>query len=233
MVSDAKKKKAASKQAGNKTASRSTAGTLPKAGTPSASTDQLAALDITTHGAEEASDRTVTGVLTSHPQSRDIHVESVTLLFHGHQLLEDSKLELNYGRCERPSEQDRFQGVGTRACGCRGKPGFRYGGWVLLTRSGLEKVRERIVLKLFIIRTRVDYARRMLTTWRKGVKISQRFNAGMSDRRSSTNFRVVHTLFKRVMLSTLLALSLAVRLMVRQSHAHRFVSCTAAAAIML
>lgn len=107
MVSDAKKKKAASKKAGNKTASRSTAGTLAAAAreaSPNASTDQLAALDITDGGGagaggEEGSDRTVTGVLTSHPQSRDIHVESVTLLFHGHQLLEDTKLELNYGRC--------------------------------------------------------------------------------------------------------------------------------------
>ena len=102
MVSDAKKKKAASKKAGNKIASRSTAGSLASAAaSPSVSTDQLAALDITDGGSggpDEGSDRTVTGVLTSHPQSRDIHVESVTLLFHGHQLLEDTKLELNYGR---------------------------------------------------------------------------------------------------------------------------------------
>lgn len=31
-------------------------------------------------------------------QSRDIHLESFTLLFHGHELLTDAKLELNYGR---------------------------------------------------------------------------------------------------------------------------------------
>lgn len=112
MVSDAKKKKAASKKAGNKTASGSTAGTLTTAareGTPNASTDQLAALGLADGGYggnEEASDRTVTGVLTSHPQSRDIQVESVTLLFHGHQLLEDTKLELNYGRCALKSPSD-------------------------------------------------------------------------------------------------------------------------------
>ena len=101
MVSDAKKKKAASKKANNKVVSRSTAGTLSgasKDATPNASTDQLAALDISQNGAEDESGRTVTGVLTSHPQSRDIHIESVTLLFHGHQLLEDTKIELNYGR---------------------------------------------------------------------------------------------------------------------------------------
>ena len=43
-------------------------------------------------------DRATTGVLTSHPQSRDIHFEQFTLLFHGHELLADAKLELNYGR---------------------------------------------------------------------------------------------------------------------------------------
>ena len=83
-------------------ASKSTAGTLSNASkeaTPNASTDALAALDINgTNGAEEVSDRTVTGVLTSHPQSRDVHIESVTLLFHGHQLLEDTAIELNHGR---------------------------------------------------------------------------------------------------------------------------------------
>lgn len=117
MVSDAKKKKAASKKAGNRVASGSTAGTLSNASkeaTPNASTDQLAALGITDVGGaaagDEASDRTVTGVLTSHPQSRDIHIESVTLLFHGHQLLEDTKLELNYGRCA-PAHHGSIKGA--------------------------------------------------------------------------------------------------------------------------
>ena len=83
-------------------ASKSTAGTLSNASkeaTPNASSDALAALDLQgANGAEEISDRTVTGVLTSHPQSRDVHIESVTLLFHGHQLLEDTAVELNHGR---------------------------------------------------------------------------------------------------------------------------------------
>lgn len=35
---------------------------------------------------------------TTKKQSRDIHLESFTLLFHGHELLADAKLELNYGR---------------------------------------------------------------------------------------------------------------------------------------
>ena len=54
-------------------------------------------------------DRSTTGVLTSHPQSRDIHFESFTLLFHGHELLADSKLELNYGR--------RYGLLGPNGCG--------------------------------------------------------------------------------------------------------------------
>jgi hypothetical protein len=32
------------------------------------------------------------------PQARDVHLESFTLLFHGHELLTDAKLELNHGR---------------------------------------------------------------------------------------------------------------------------------------
>lgn len=54
-------------------------------------------------------DRSTTGVLTSHPQSRDIHFESFTLLFHGHELLQDATLELNYGR--------RYGLLGPNGCG--------------------------------------------------------------------------------------------------------------------
>jgi len=50
------------------------------------------------HAAEDTGDRSCTGILTSHPQSRDIQFEKFTLLFHGHMLLEDTNLELNYGR---------------------------------------------------------------------------------------------------------------------------------------
>lgn len=44
------------------------------------------------------SNRACTGVITSHPQSRDIQIESLTLLFHGHELLMDTELHLNFGR---------------------------------------------------------------------------------------------------------------------------------------
>ena len=47
----------------------------------------------------ESDARTVSAVITSHPLSRDVHIEQFTLLFHGHELLMDAKLELNHGRC--------------------------------------------------------------------------------------------------------------------------------------
>lgn len=47
---------------------------------------------------DDGGERSCTGILTSHPQSRDVHFEKFTLLFHGHMLLEDTDLELNYGR---------------------------------------------------------------------------------------------------------------------------------------
>lgn len=50
------------------------------------------------HANGDTGERSCTGILTSHPQSRDIQFEKFTLLFHGHMLLEDTNLELNYGR---------------------------------------------------------------------------------------------------------------------------------------
>ncbi|GLJ41106.1 hypothetical protein SUGI_0851460 [Cryptomeria japonica] len=55
------------------------------------------------------SDRTCTGVLCSHPLSRDIHIESLSVTFHGHELIVDSELELNYGR--------RYGLLGLNGCG--------------------------------------------------------------------------------------------------------------------
>jgi ATP-binding cassette subfamily F protein 2 len=42
--------------------------------------------------------RVSTGVLESDPRSRDIHISSFSLRYHGVELLQDSDLELNYGR---------------------------------------------------------------------------------------------------------------------------------------
>ncbi|KAJ0022809.1 hypothetical protein NQD34_014943 [Periophthalmus magnuspinnatus] len=42
--------------------------------------------------------RAVTGVLASHPNSTDVHISSLSLTFHGMELLSDTSLELNSGR---------------------------------------------------------------------------------------------------------------------------------------
>ena len=55
------------------------------------------------------SDRVVTGVLDSLETSRDIKMSSVSLLFHGKVLIQDSQLELNYGR--------RYGLLGENGCG--------------------------------------------------------------------------------------------------------------------
>ena len=106
MVSDAKKKKAAAKKVNvlknivkNETAANKVA---------------EEAENINSNGQAEGADgvpmdrqleemvlseRTCTGILTSHPQSRDIQFENFSLLFHGHELISDTNLNLNYGRC--------------------------------------------------------------------------------------------------------------------------------------
>jgi len=55
------------------------------------------------------SDRVVTGVLDSIATSRDIKMSSVSLLFHGKVLIQDSQVELNYGR--------RYGLLGANGCG--------------------------------------------------------------------------------------------------------------------
>lgn len=47
---------------------------------------------------KKAEARAVTGVLASHPNSTDVHINSLSLTFHGQELLMDTSLELNSGR---------------------------------------------------------------------------------------------------------------------------------------
>ncbi|CAL5000481.1 unnamed protein product [Urochloa decumbens] len=108
MVSEASKKKAAQKKAaaaakrGAKApAAPSSSSSSKKGGAAPNSIDAVAALKL--------SDRTCTGVLASHPLSRDIHIDSLSLTFHGHDLIVDSELELNYGR--------RYGLLGLNGCG--------------------------------------------------------------------------------------------------------------------
>lgn len=51
----------------------------------------------------------VTGVLLSHPESRDLHLGQISLRFHGAELLTDAKVELNCGR--------RYGLLGPNGCG--------------------------------------------------------------------------------------------------------------------
>lgn len=50
-----------------------------------------------------------TGVLASHPESRDVHIENFSITFHGVELLADTRLELNCGR--------RYGLLGLNGCG--------------------------------------------------------------------------------------------------------------------
>ena len=38
------------------------------------------------------------GVLSSHPASRDVHIDNFSLTFHGAEIFVDTRLELNCGR---------------------------------------------------------------------------------------------------------------------------------------
>jgi ATP-binding cassette subfamily F protein 2 len=56
-----------------------------------------------------AKHRAVTGVLASHPDSRDVHLDGFTITFHGAELVKDAKVELNCGR--------RYGLIGLNGCG--------------------------------------------------------------------------------------------------------------------
>lgn len=106
MVSDASKKKAAQKKAAAAAKRGGKAAATSKAAVAVAqSVDKLAdgVSDI------QISDRNCTGVLCSHPMSRDVRIESLSVTFHGHDLIVDSILELNYGR--------RYGLLGLNGCG--------------------------------------------------------------------------------------------------------------------
>ncbi|KAF3642026.1 ATP-binding cassette sub-family F member 2 [Capsicum chinense] len=111
MVSDAAKKRDAQKKAaaaarrGGKGAATSKAAAAKGAAAESNGVDSLA----NGIGDLKISDRTCTGVLCSHPLSRDIRIESLSVTFHGHDLIVDSELELNYGR--------RYGLLGLNGCG--------------------------------------------------------------------------------------------------------------------
>ncbi|KAK2370885.1 ABC transporter F family member [Trifolium repens] len=107
MVSEASKKKAAQKKA----AAAAKRGSKVPASAASSKIASEKAVDSVANGIGDIqiSDRTCTGVLCSHPLSRDIRIESLSVTFHGHDLIVDSELELNYGR--------RYGLLGLNGCG--------------------------------------------------------------------------------------------------------------------
>jgi ATP-binding cassette subfamily F protein 2 len=84
---------------------------LPEDEQPATSEDKMPdvkklALQEDKHG---LSDRVTTGVLASLVSSRDVKINSVSLVFHGKVLISDTTLELNYGR--------RYGLLGENGCG--------------------------------------------------------------------------------------------------------------------
>ncbi|KAB1226507.1 ABC transporter F family member 1 [Morella rubra] len=111
MVSDASKKKAAQKKAAAAAKRGGKAAATSSKSAVTASVGSQNGVEKLADGVEALliSDRTCTGVLCSHPLSRDIRIESLSVTFHGHDLIVDSELELNYGR--------RYGLLGLNGCG--------------------------------------------------------------------------------------------------------------------
>lgn len=118
MPSDSAKKRAAAKKLASKQrgGSKKTAEDLAaENGTNGApangvngTSNGVASLDPEDDLALAAEHRSVTGVLQN-AQSRDVHINDLSILFHGAELLTDSKLELNVGR--------RYGLIGLNGCG--------------------------------------------------------------------------------------------------------------------
>lgn len=106
----AAKKSAASKLANpnDGSAAGSKASSVNGDGTPDSKLAELEKLSLQEdkHG---ISDRVTTGVLASIPSSKDVKINSVSLVFHGKVLITDSILELTYGR--------RYGLLGENGCG--------------------------------------------------------------------------------------------------------------------
>lgn len=73
--------------------------------------------------------RAVTGVLASHPNSTDVHISSLSLTFHGQELLADTSLELNSGR--------RYGLIGLNGTGTRPFTGELPSFFLILSNFGL------------------------------------------------------------------------------------------------
>lgn len=108
MPSDSKKrrdaqKKAAAAQGRNKKKNGSAKEAATNGVSVDAVTEGLGEMDLVSQH------RSCTGVLASHPDSRDLHIHNLSITFHGAELLTDTKLELNVGR--------RYGVLGLNGCG--------------------------------------------------------------------------------------------------------------------
>jgi len=115
MPSDAKKKrdakkKMAAKSKDNKITKKPEGETPATNGTTNGATNGVAAITKDMDELDIAAEhRACTGVLSSHPDARDIHIDGLSLTFHGAELLKDTRLELNCGR--------RYGFLGLNGCG--------------------------------------------------------------------------------------------------------------------
>lgn len=121
MPSDAKKKREQKKKEAAKRGKKPTSGDQSETNgevngaTNGVDAEQTNGADI--NGVTEAMDelqlaakyRSVAGVLASHPDSRDVHLNQMTITFHGAELLTDTSVELNCGR--------RYGLLGLNGCG--------------------------------------------------------------------------------------------------------------------
>lgn len=107
---DAKKKEQAKKRSGAKKDGEAAATNGVANGTTSNGASKIAELTETMDELDlQGQHRSVTGVLVSHPDSRDVHIDQLSITFHGAELLVDTSLELNVGR--------RYGLIGLNGCG--------------------------------------------------------------------------------------------------------------------
>lgn len=105
MPSEAAKKRQAKKKA----AAQSRGKPKPAVETTENSVEDSSATENGASVKLDLSNRSCTGVLASHHQSRDVKIENFSITFHGVELLTDTKLELNCGR--------RYGLLGLNGCG--------------------------------------------------------------------------------------------------------------------
>uniref|UniRef100_A0A8C8J172 ATP-binding cassette sub-family F member 2 n=1 Tax=Oncorhynchus tshawytscha TaxID=74940 RepID=A0A8C8J172_ONCTS len=104
MPSDLAKKKAQKKKEAAKSRQKAKKpgedgeGELPEQGQQNGAEMDMLTKEMDEFELKKTEARAVTGVLASHPNSTDVHVASLSLTFHGQELLQDTSLELNSGR---------------------------------------------------------------------------------------------------------------------------------------